>query len=74
MPAGKPQLLRVDVFPSGHTFRAGSSIRAYVEQPSVTGLWGFLTVATPQTVRVHRDKTHRPRLVLGLLEDANIQP
>lgn len=73
MPAGVPQLLRVDVFPSGHTFRAGSSLRMYVEQPSVTGLWGFTTVLTPQTVSVHHDAEHPSRLVLGLLADADVK-
>ncbi len=74
MPAGTPQLLRVDVFPIGHTFRAGSSVRLYVEQPSVTGLWGFVTVQTPQTVTIHYGKTYPSRLVLGLLPDANVKP
>ncbi|WP_354698196.1 hypothetical protein DSM112329_03861 [Paraconexibacter sp. AEG42_29] len=73
MPAGKPQLLRVELFPSGHTFRPGSSVRIYVEQPSITGLWGYTSVLTPQTVKVHYGKDHPSRLVLGLLRDANVR-
>lgn len=72
MPVGKPQLLRVDVLPFGHTFRAGSSIRMYVERPSLTGLWGFDNILTPQTVTVHHDATYPSRLVLGILPNANV--
>ncbi len=73
MPAGVPQLLRVDVFPFGHTFRKGSSLRVYVEMPSVTGLWGFTDVLTPQTVTIHYGKDHPSRLALGLLPNANVK-
>jgi putative CocE/NonD family hydrolase len=70
MPSGRPQLLRVDMFPFSHTFRAGSSIRIYVEMPSVTGLWGFNDVLPPQTVTIHHDAAYPSRLVLGLLPHA----
>lgn len=70
MPAGRPQLLRVDLFPTSHTFRAGSSLRIYVEMPSVTGLWGFADVTTPQTVTVLHDAAHPSRLTVGLLRRA----
>lgn len=73
MPAGTPQLLRVEVFPIGHVFRKGSSIRIYVEQPSVTGLWGFTNLLTPQTVTIHYGKDTPSRLVLGLLPKANVK-
>ena len=74
MPAGKPQLARVDVFPFSHTFRKGSSIRLYVEMPSLTGLWNFKTVTTQQTVTVHHDAAHPSRLVLGVLPQSNVEP
>jgi len=74
MPAGKPQLLRVDMFPFSHTFRAGSSIRIYVEMPSITGLWGFNDVMTPQTVTIYHDARYPSRLVLGLLPHASYLP
>lgn len=74
MPADLPQLLRVPVFPFGHTFRPGSSLRIYVEQPSVTGLWGYQTISTPQTLSIHYGKRYPSRLVLGLLPDANVKP
>ena len=74
MPAGKPELVRVEVHPFGHTFRKGSSIRFYVEQPSLTGLWGFASVREPQTVTVHHGPATPSRLVLGLLPSANVEP
>jgi len=74
MPAGKPQLLRVEIFPFSHTFRAGSSIRMYVEMPSTTGLWGFDDITTPQTVTVYHDAAYPSRLVLGLLPHASFAP
>ncbi|WP_139978271.1 CocE/NonD family hydrolase [Nocardioides litoris] len=70
---GRPQLARVEVMPFGHTFRAGSSVRMYVENPGVTGLWGFLSNLTPQTVTVHSGKRFPSRLVLGLLPRANVK-
>jgi uncharacterized protein len=73
MPAGKPQLLRVEIHPFGHTFRKGSSLRIWVEQPSLTGLWGFDTRKTPQTVTVHHGKAHPSRVVLGVLPAANVE-
>lgn len=70
MPIGEPQMLRLEMLPSGHTFRAGSSIRIYVEMPSVTGGWGFTNILTPQRVTVHQSGS---RLVLGLLRDAQVK-
>lgn len=69
MSPGDPQLMRVEMLPSGHTFRAGSSIRIYVEMPSITGGWGFTSLLDPQTVTVHHAGS---RLVLGLLRDAKV--
>ncbi len=74
MPAGEPQLLRVPVFPFGHTFRTGSSLRIYVEEPSVTGLWGFQSVSTSQDVSIHYGPSTPSKLVLGRLPDANVAP
>lgn len=74
MTAGVPELLRVEMMPFSHVFRAGSSIRIYVENPSVTGLWGFQSVLTPQVVSILHNATHPSRLMLGLLPDAKIKP
>lgn len=74
MPAGEPELLRVPVFPFGQAFRAGSSLRIYVEQPSVTGLWGFDSISTSQNVSIHYGPGTPSKLVLGRLADANVEP
>jgi putative CocE/NonD family hydrolase len=74
MPANTPQLLRLLVMPWGHTFRPKSSLRIYVEQPSLTGLWGWLDVETPQTVTILYGKSHPSKLVLGLLPSSNVKP
>jgi putative CocE/NonD family hydrolase len=73
MTPGVPELLRVAMMPFSHVFRAGSSIRIYVEDPSVTGLWGFLPILTPQIVTILHDSAHPSKLMLGLLPKANVE-
>lgn len=72
MPPAVPQLLRVEILPMSHTFRAGSSLRLYVEQPSYTGMWGFLNLKTPQLVSIHQGGDVTSKLVLGVLTDADV--
>ncbi|HET7482916.1 MAG TPA: CocE/NonD family hydrolase [Actinomycetota bacterium] len=44
----QPSSMRVEIFPFGHVFRAGSRIRIYVEAPHVKpDLWGFAILPTP---------------------------
>jgi putative CocE/NonD family hydrolase len=63
---GVPTLLRAEVFPSGHVFRAGSRLRLTVEAPlSATGLRGFQVVPYPAVDTVHTGGTTPSRLVVG---------
>lgn len=74
MTPGVPELLRDEMMPFSHVFRKGSSIRMYVENPSMVGLWGFQSILTPQTVTVHHDAEHPSKFVLGELPNANVKP
>jgi predicted acyl esterase len=66
----QPTLLRVELNPVAHTFRAGSRLRLYVEAPTgLTGLFGFNSIRTPAINTVLHDAAHPSRLVLGVLED-----
>jgi predicted acyl esterase len=39
---------RVELFPTGQVFRKGSSLRVYVEAPTLfSGLWGFVSLPVP---------------------------
>ena len=45
---GQPTPVRIEVFPFAHPFRAGSSLRIYIEAPHVKpDLWGFALLPTP---------------------------
>jgi uncharacterized protein len=74
MTPGVPELLRVDMMPFSHAFRKDSSIRIYVENPSVVGLWGFQSILTPQSVTIHHDAEHPSKIVLGELPNAQVKP
>ena len=64
--AGAPTPVRVEVFPVGHVFRAGSRLRLSVEAPAaVTGLRAFALVPTPAVNTVHTGPATPSRLVIG---------
>lgn len=51
---GKPELLRVELFPMAHVFRKGSRMRLWVEAPAaISGLWGFASLPLPARNAVH---------------------
>lgn len=57
--------VRVEVWPSNHTFRAGSSLRVYIEAPlSVTGFRELLINPTPAINTIHVGPQTPSRLVL----------
>jgi uncharacterized protein len=70
LPSGDPALLRVEVLPFNHVFRAGSSIRLIVDAPTgVTGGWSFDFLRTPATNTIVHDAAHPSKLVVGLLPE-----
>jgi hypothetical protein len=70
---GAPALLRVEVFPFNHVFRAGSRLRLVVDTPSQTGGWNFAVLPTPVTNTVLHDVAHPSRLRLGVLPGGRAQ-
>ncbi|MQA62331.1 MAG: CocE/NonD family hydrolase [Actinophytocola sp.] len=65
---GEPQLLRVEIFPFGHAFRAGSRIRIAVAAPHLRpDLWGFASLPTPAVNTLHTGGAYRSSLTLPLL-------
>jgi uncharacterized protein len=67
---GTPVLARVEIQKFSHTFRAGSSIRIWVDTQRTTGQMGFDFIDTPATNRIWHDASHPSRIVLGRLPDA----
>lgn len=67
---GTPVLARVEVFPFGHVFRAGSRLRMWVEAPAfLPALWAFTASPVPAVVTVLHDPQHPSRLVLPEVPD-----
>ena len=51
---GKAEKMRVEIFPFGHVFRAGSQLRITVAAPHVKpDLWGFTLLPTPSLNSIH---------------------
>jgi hypothetical protein len=64
-----PTLMRVEVFPFAHAFRAGSRLRLWIESPVAhTGFWDFLPTLPPSLDTVLHDAAHPSRLVVGVLD------
>jgi predicted acyl esterase len=62
---GAPVLARVEVFPFGHLFRAGSRLRVWVDAPTfLPQLWAFTSSPVPASVTILHDAAHRSRVVL----------
>jgi uncharacterized protein len=71
MSLDSPQLARVEIFPFGHVFRAGSRIRVWVEAPTpLPELWSFLPYPVPARNTILTDAAHPSRLVLPLVPRA----
>ena len=65
---GAPTELRVEVFPFGHVFRAGSQVRITVAAPHVhPDLWGFTALPTVAQNTIHTGGATPSSLVLPLL-------
>jgi putative CocE/NonD family hydrolase len=65
---GQPVPMRIEVFPFGHLFRAGSSIRVWIEGPKfLPELWGFAALPLPAANLVYHDASHPSSLALNVL-------
>ncbi|MQA60242.1 MAG: CocE/NonD family hydrolase [Actinophytocola sp.] len=65
----QPELLRVEMFPFGHTFREDSRIRVTVAAPHLRpDLWGFAALPAPAVNTVHTGGAYRSSVALPLLE------
>jgi uncharacterized protein len=63
----EPTPMRVEIFPFGHVFRAGSRIRVWIEAPTaLPELWGFAFTPIPAVNLVYHDATHPSSLVLPI--------
>ena len=68
---GQPTLMRVEIFPFGHVFRAGSRLRVAVAAPHVApDLWGFAELPAPAVNTIHTSGAHPSSLALPLLARA----
>ncbi len=75
LPSGEPVLIRLEVFPFAHRFRAGSALRLIIDAPlSLTGDWGASPTAEPALNTVWQDAEHPSQLVLGVLTDEQPRP
>ncbi len=64
----KPELMRVEIRPFGHVFRAGSRLRLSIEAPPAkTGNWTFESLPGPALNRVYHDLARPSALRLATL-------
>lgn len=72
---GEPSFMRLEIFPFGHRFRAGSALRLIIDGPvAITGDWGAYLNPTPSVNTVLHDAQHPTRLVLGVMPDTQARP
>lgn len=63
-------LVRVELFPFAHVFRAGSRIRLTIDAPGGSRAeWVFDTIAAGETVWVDHSAVHPSRVVLAVVDD-----
>jgi putative CocE/NonD family hydrolase len=68
LPAGEFSLVRIDLFPFAHPFRAGSLIRLTVDAPGNSRpVWAFDTISAGEQVTIAHDADHPSRLVLSVI-------
>ena len=70
-------LVRIEVFPFAHPFRAGSRIRVSVSAPGGDRpLWKFDSpqIDDPATIEIARDPDHPSRVVLPVIPNIAVPP
>jgi uncharacterized protein len=71
--AGEWTLMRVEVFPFAHAFRAGSKLRLTVSAPGGNRVqWAFKSIAAGETVDIAHDADHPSQLVVSEVPGATI--
>lgn len=72
---GEPTLMRLEIFPFAHRFRAGSALRLIIDGPATTtGDWGAFLNPTPSMNTVLHDREHPTKLVIGVMDDDQPRP
>lgn len=67
----EPSLLRVEIFPFGHVFRAGSRLRITIAAPHTRpDPWGFAALPSPAINTIHTGGAYRSSIALPLLAGA----
>jgi predicted acyl esterase len=70
LPDGEPTLVRVELFPFAHPFRAGSRIRLTVDAPGGNrAVWAFDTISGGEQVTISTGPSFPSRLVLPVVPD-----
>lgn len=73
LPRGRFTEVRVELFPFGQPFRAGSRLRLTVDAPGgARPLWAFDTIADGEKVTVATDRVHRSRIVLPVVAGVKV--
>jgi len=68
-------LMRLEIFPFAHRFRAGSALRLIIDGPvATTGDWGAFLNPTPSMNTVLHDREHPTKLVIGVMNDDQPRP
>ncbi|MHB8512274.1 MAG: CocE/NonD family hydrolase [Actinomycetota bacterium] len=64
---GQPTKVRVEIFPFGQLFRAGTRLRLTIEAPTtLPELWGFAAEPQPALNQIYTDSAHPSSLALPL--------
>lgn len=73
LPAGQFVPVRVELFPFGYAFRAGSQIRISVEAPAGNrAVWAFDALAGGATNQIASDADHPSRVVLPVVSGVTV--
>lgn len=73
LPDGEWELVRVELLPFAHAFRAGSQLRVTVDAPGNSrAIWVFETIADGETVEIAHDADHPSKLVLPVVPGIDV--
>lgn len=73
LPPGELSLVRVELLPVAHVFRAGSQLRLTVDAPGGNRpIWAFDTISNGETVEIAHDGEHPSRVVLPIVDGVDV--